>query len=97
MKVPSSTETEVAVTITLASDGSSPIEGLAETDFVVTSAGASQVPTGITEASPGLYVLTVTALSAGALSVDIFDSGLNLNVVVSSNVLYRGGVSTTIV
>jgi hypothetical protein len=90
-------DTDVVVTITLASDGSSPIEGLDASDFVVKSAGASQVPSGITEASPGLYVLTVTALSAGALSVDIFDSSLNLNVVVSSSVLYRGGVSTTIV
>lgn len=96
-QVATSGDTDVAVTITLASDGSSPIEGLAASDFVVKSGVGSQVPTGITEASPGLYVLTVTALSTGALSVDIFDSSLNLNVVVSSNVLYRGGVSTTIV
>lgn len=96
-EIPSSTETEVKVKVVLASDGSSQVEGLAETDFVVTSGGASQVPSAISETAAGEYTLTVTALSAGELLVDLFDSSENLDVIISSNELYRSDVlSTTI-
>lgn len=96
--IPASTDTEVMVKVVLASDASSVVEGLAETDFVVTSNGSSQVPSGITETAPGEYTLTVASLSAGALLVDLFDSSLNLDVILSNNTLYRSDVlSETIV
>ena len=90
--IPAAAAVSIDVKVVLASDGSSLVEGLAETNFVVTSAGSSQVPSAISETSPGLYTLTVTALSAGVLLIDLFDSALNLDVVISNNVLYRADV-----
>tara|TARA_R110002020_G_scaffold453632_1_gene668614 strand:- start:11525 stop:12454 length:930 start_codon:yes stop_codon:yes gene_type:complete len=97
-EIPASNDLEVKVKAVLASDGSSPIEGLIATDFVVTSNGGSQVPSGIVEATPGEYVLTVSSLSAGVLLVDLYDSSENLDVIISGGVLYRSDViSETIV
>ena len=96
--IPTSTDTEVAVSVVLASDSNSPVEGLVITDFVVTTDGASQVPSALTELTPGNYVLTVTALAAGVLTTDLYDSALNLNVIINEGVLYRSDIeSLTIV
>jgi hypothetical protein len=93
--VPVSGDTSILVTVVLASDGSSLVEGLVPAKFSVNSAGATQVPSGATETAPGKYTLTVTALSAGALTVDLFDTALNLNVVISLEELYRSDSSAT--
>jgi len=96
--VPASTETEVSVSVVLSADGNSPVEGLVAADFLVTTGGASQIPSVATEGVPGTYALTVTALAVGALLVDLFDSSENLDVIINENVLYRSDVeSLTIV
>lgn len=92
--VPASTELEVAVSVVLASDGNSPVEGLLPTNFVVTTGDTTQIPTDAVESTPGNYVLTVTALAAGALLVDLFDSAKNLNVIINENVLYRSDIAS---
>ena len=93
--IPASGDTTVSVSVVLASDESSPVEGLVFGDFSVSSAGASQVPSALTETTAGKYALTVTALSAGALIVDLFNTTLNLNVVISLGELYRSDTKAT--
>lgn len=96
-EIPSAAAVEIKVGVVLASDSNSTVEGLVANDFVVTSDGSSQVPSGIVEDTPGNYTLTVTAISAGALTVDLFDSALNLNVIISEEVLYRSDILSTTV
>tara|TARA_R110000772_G_scaffold188838_4_gene299935 strand:- start:258 stop:1187 length:930 start_codon:yes stop_codon:yes gene_type:complete len=96
--IPSSGSTSISVAIVLASDESSPVEGLTASDFVVTSAGGSQVPSASTEVTPGQYTLTVTSLSAGSLVVKLFSDADNYDVVIVGDLLFRSNIeSATIV
>ena len=96
--IPSSTDTSIAISVVLSNDNSSPVEGLGADDFLVTTGGATQIPSGIVETTAGNYTLTVTALAAGTLLVDAFDSTANSNTIIVGDNLYRSDVnSTTIV
>ena len=90
--IPSSGDTSISITTVLASDESSPVEGLTASDFVVTSAGSSQVPSVCTETAPGQYTLTVTSLSVGALSIKLFSDADNYDVVVVGDLLFRSNI-----
>lgn len=95
--VPASTETTVSVSVVLSSDSNSLVEGLLADNFIVTTGGTTQVPSGIAESPAGTYALTVTALAAGDLSVDLYDSSVNLNVIINENVLYRSATETLVI
>ena len=92
--IPSSGDTSISVNVVLASDGSSPVEGLAASDFVIDNAGSSIVPSVATETTAGNYTLTVTALSAGATTADLqvgtFDA------VIVGDDLFRSDVSEAV-
>lgn len=92
--IPASLDTTISVKVTLASDNNSVVEGLLPADFLVVNAGATKAVSAAVESPAGTYALTVTALAAGALSVDLFDSTLNLNVILNGGVLYRSDVAS---
>lgn len=96
VEVPAAAATEVKVKAVLASDNSTNVEGLVKEDFLIDNGGATQVPSNLVEDSAkNEYTLTVTALNAGSLSVDLFDSAKNLDVVVNEGTLYRSDVEST--
>lgn len=89
--IPADGDTSLAISVSLASDRTSIVEGLDDTGLwrVIIDGSVSTV-TNITESTPGEYDLTVSALSTGEdITVDLYDSALKTNIVDSENVLYR--------
>lgn len=95
--VPADTDTTIDVTVVLASDRSTPVEGLELTEFVVTVNGSTVVISGVVETTgTGQYELTIPALSTGqTIVVDTFHGATNSRAADSNGVLYRN-VSTTV-
>lgn len=93
-EVPASGATEVKVSVLLSTDNNSTVEGLVAADFVVTNGTSNSVPSALAEDTPGNYTLTVDALVSGTLSVDIFDSSVNMNVIINEGSLFRSDISS---
>ena len=90
---PSNTDTTLVISTLLDADNSTVVEGLDENDFLVTADGSTVTISGSSEAS-GVYTLTVPAISSGeVLTVQLFDSSANKNVIIeSSGATYRSQV-----
>lgn len=95
--VPSSTDTTLKVKAVFAADNNTGIEGLTVSDFVYSVDGSTETPT-LVEDGNGYYTFTVAALvSNGGLSLQLYDSSENKNVVVLSDILYRSNDLTATV
>lgn len=92
---PSDADTTLKVKAVLASDNHTGIEGLAVGDFAYTQAGATVVPSGVVDDGDGYYTLTVAAIATSeVLTLQNYDGGVNKNVVISNDILYRSNVLT---
>lgn len=96
--VPSNTDTTIVVSTVLDADNTTVVEGLDENDFLVTVDGATVVISGSSE-SNGVYTLTIPALAtAEALTVQLYDSSANKNVIIeSSGYTFRSNVLSAVV
>jgi len=96
---PADLDTTVKVSVVLASDNSTPVEGLLLANFIVKVDGSTVVISGVVEDTPGNYTITIPALAAGEVVVtDVWDNSLNVDVTSLAGVLYRGEeVSATVV
>lgn len=87
---PGDTDTTFDVTVVLASDRSTGVEGLLVSDFVYQVGGSTVVPSNVTDNGNGNYTFTVAAVATGnVLTLDTWDGSLNTKAIVSNNVLYR--------
>jgi len=83
--VPTAAATELVVKAVLESDGTTPVEGLDESDFLYTVAGATEVLTTPAEAD-GVYTFTVTALViTETLIIQNYDSSANKNIIIEAS------------
>lgn len=90
--IPAALDTVIDVKAVLAGDRNYLIEGLLAPNFVVTVNGATVAAT-LAEGTPGNYQLTIAAVAATEIvTVDLFDSTLNSNIILSNGVLYRSEV-----
>lgn len=88
--VPAATDTTIDITVVLASDRSTGVEGLTLSNFVYTVDGSTVVPSNITDNGNGSYQLTVAAVSSTeVLVIDTFDGTSNSRTADSNDVLYR--------
>ena len=88
--IPADTDTTIDITVVLASDRNTGIEGLTVPDFVYKVDAATVVPSGIVDNGNGSYKLTVAAIVAGQLlTIDTWHGATNTNVADSNGVLYR--------
>ena len=92
---PASSDTSLKIKA-VASDGSTPIEGLTDSDFLVEIDGAIVNVTGASETSPGFYDVTV-AVSAGALQATLYDAVLGAEAVLVNEYIFAGKVQATVV
>lgn len=87
--IPADTETTIDFTVVLASDNSTPVTGLTDSDFVYQVNGSTVAMT-VVENSDGDYTGTVTAVASGqTITLDSFHGATNTNVADSNSVLYR--------
>jgi hypothetical protein len=86
--VPAAGDTTLKIKAVLASDRITDIEGLVLADFN-TSAGTISA---VSDTGNGFYTLTVTALTAGLLTVQTKDATLGTDVILNSNVLFKSSV-----
>jgi hypothetical protein len=86
--VPAVGDTTLKIKAVLASDRITDIEGLVLADFN-TSAGTISA---VSDTGNGFYTLTVTALTAGLLTVQTKDATLGTDVILNSNVLFKSSV-----
>ena len=92
-KIPAASDPALEVKAVLASDNVSLVEGLTETDFIVSIGGVANQPSAVTELPAGHYALTVPGLSLNdEVVVSLFDQSANLDVVDSNDVLYRSNL-----
>lgn len=89
--VPGASDTVLDVSVVLASDRNTIVEGLVSGDFVVTKNGATAAHSGVVEGTPGNYQITLSAALAASdvIKVDHFDGTANSVVAESAGVLYR--------
>jgi len=88
---PSDTDTTVDVSVILASDNDTPVEGLLEANFIIKVDGVTATISGLVETTPGVYTITIPAVAAGENVVtDLWDNTLNVDVTNLAGVLYRG-------
>lgn len=89
--------TSIVVKAKTKQDGK-PFTGLLSADFLVTTSGASAEPTGAAESPDGTYTLTVTSVTANDdVSVQLYDSTLNSNVIIKDVDLYKSNVVSAVV
>lgn len=87
---PAATDTTLEVSIALASDKSTPVEGIDDNNIGVKVNGAVATVSAVVESTPGNYTITIPALSQGdKVEVEHFDSATSSNVALSNGVLYR--------
>lgn len=88
--IPSNGDTTIDVTVVLASDKNTGVEGLAVADFALTYNGATQVISNVVDNSNGNYTLTVPAVTAAqTIALSTWHGGTNTKVADSNGVLYR--------
>jgi len=86
--IPADTDLTIDISVLLASDNSSAVEGLVIGNFLVKKNGVTVTHTLVTEPSAGNYQITVPAVVAGEIyTVELVDG--NYDIVISENVLYR--------
>ena len=98
--VPADADVIIDVSAVLNGDRNYLIEGLVQADFIITVAGVVAVISVFAEGTPGNYQLTIPAVTTGQIvTVDLFDSSLNSNIILNSDILYRSEVisETTVV
>ena len=91
---PADADTTIIVSAVLGSDKTTMVEGLDETDFLVTINDVTDTIVSAVEAN-GIYTITLTTVLATADVVDIrlFDSNVNKDVIIeTSGVTYRSNV-----
>jgi hypothetical protein len=95
---PANTDTVIDVAVKLASDRNTIVEGLDQTDFVVTVNGSSATISGVVEGTPGNYQITISAAIStnDVVKVEHFDGTANSLVAVSADVLYRASNDNTV-
>ena len=93
VNIPADGDNIINVQALLQSDLDTPVEGLVAADFQVSNDDVPVTISSVSETSPGVYAIT---LGVGAepseedkVSVDLYDSVLPSNVVLSNSVLYR--------
>lgn len=89
--VPNDSNVVVTVSAVLSSDNNTPVEGLAAAVFVANVNAANNVIVSAVENTPGVYTITLTTAptTGQVVDIDLWDSGLNVDVADSNNVLYR--------
>lgn len=93
--VPAASDTELLIEVVLNSDQTTPVEGLINTDFVITRDGVTEPVSILAETDPGQYALTIPAASANEVfTVDLFNSVNNWHIIDSNDVLYRSEIAT---
>jgi len=93
---PASGDTTLKVKALLAADKHTGIAGLAATNFKYTVNGVAEVPT-LVDNGDGFYTLTITALAASTILLNIYDSTVNKDVAIVSSELYRSNVLSEVV
>lgn len=76
-----------------------PLQGLLKTDFLYQVNGATVAITTLNTLTPaGNYSLTVPAVETGdVITLQLFDSTLNANIILMEGALYKSNVATTVV
>jgi hypothetical protein len=88
--VPAGGATEIDITVKLAADRNTGVEGLLVADFAYTANGATVVPSAIVDNGEGSYKLTVDAIvSAQTLTIGTWHGATNSQTADSNGVLYR--------
>jgi hypothetical protein len=94
---PADTDTTLKVHALLAADRHTGMEGYTDPNFLYTVDGATVAAT-VVDDGDGYYTLTVAAIaSAELLTLRLYDSSVNKDVVVVSNVLSRSNILTATV
>lgn len=95
-KAPANLETTIKVVAKLSADNNTLVTGLLAANFLVKRNGAT-ISSTVVEAN-GVYTLTVTAhATSDVLTVDLYDSVANKDIILSSDVLYRSETITATV
>lgn len=95
-EAPANLDTTLKIVAKLASDNNTLVTGLVTANFLVKVDGATVVATAV-EAS-GVYTLTLPALAtADVVTVDLYDSVANKDIVLSGDILYRSETITATV
>jgi len=89
--IPTGLDVTLVVSALLASDNSSPVEGLLLADFLVKVDGVTVTATLVNEDSAGNYTITVPAIAIGEVVTVELVSG-NYDIIVSGGVLYRADI-----
>lgn len=88
-QLPANLGTTLKVAAKLSADNNTLVTGLLVANFLVKVNGATVTPSLLVYAN-GVYTLTIAALAtAQVVVVDLYDSTLNKDVILSGNVLYR--------
>jgi len=96
--VPASADTDLIVTVVLASDKSTVVEGLVDTDFEVKVDDVAVVISTVVEAPLGTYTITIPAVTAAqVVTVEQYDLDALANVALSNGVLYRNTLDNSAV
>ena len=94
--VPANGNTTIDITVVLASDRSTGVEGLAIADFVITYNGTTQVISNVTDNGGGSYQLTVPSVATGQVVVlEMWHGATNSKVADSNSNLYRAVEAAT--
>ena len=96
---PAAAATTLKVKAVFAADNHTGIEGFVLADMVYKVGSGTVTPSAISDDGDGYYTLTVAALSsAEVLSLQLYDSAQNKNVVIASDILYRSNnLSATVI
>jgi hypothetical protein len=86
------------VTLTLESDGLTPVEGLVSADLLMVRDGVSEAVT-VVENTPGKYTVTTGTplVTSEVISLQTWDSSLLVTAINVSNALYRGTSESAVV
>lgn len=90
--------TAVSVKVLL-SDGVTPVSGLAASDFLAKEGGVTNTIVTATETgSTGVYAIVVTdaLVATDVITISLYDSSANANVVILDNATYRGEITATV-
>ena len=93
--IPTAADTTLEVNVVLSGDANTAVEGLLVVNFRYMVEGVAEVPSGITEPTPGNYILdAVVALVAGeTITLELWDLSASVDVTDLGGTLYRGNTS----
>ena len=98
LQIPADLDVDLRVSVLLAADLDTPVEGLDETNFVLTVNGVTDIIVSAVEGALGEYTITTTTAisTSDDVTLDLFDSTLNVNVANAGGELYRSPLATAI-